>query len=94
MANTIRTEKRLDTTHAPAFEKEVTELLDAGEKELYIDMTDTVYVSSVILRILLTAQKRVKAAGGSMILQNVSANVMEVFDVTGFSGILTFEDRI
>lgn len=94
MAGTIRTEKRLDTAHAPEFEKELIELLDAGEKELYIDMTDTVYVSSVILRILLTVQKRVKAAGGSMILQHVSASVMEVFDVTGFSGILTFEDRI
>lgn len=92
MAATIRTEKRLDITHAPAFEKELKELLDAGEKEIYIDMTDTVYLSSVTLRILLKAQKRINAIGGSMLLKNVSEPVMEVFDVTGFSGILNFED--
>ena len=92
MAATIKTEKRLDITHAPAFEKELKQLLDAGEKEIDIDMTDTVYISSVTLRALLKAQKRINAIGGSMIIKNVSDTVMEVFDVTGFSGILSFEE--
>ncbi|MCL1832115.1 MAG: STAS domain-containing protein [Oscillospiraceae bacterium] len=49
------------------------------------------YVSSAGLRVLLQGQKNAQAAEKSMVLKNVSPDVMEVFDVTGFSGILTIQ---
>lgn len=93
MAAVIKTEKRLDIAHAPAFEKELSRLFSEGEKEIIVDMADTVYISSVILRTLFRAQKKMSSIQGSMLLRNVSESVMEVFDVTGFSGILMFEDQ-
>ena len=49
------------------------------------------YVSSAGLRSLLTGQKAVAAGGQTMTLRHVSDEIMEVFDMTGFSDILTIE---
>ena len=94
MAAIIKTEKRLDIASAPAFEKELNRVFAEGETEIIVDMEDTVYISSVTLRALLKAQKKVNSINGSLMLRNVSESVMEVFDVTGFSGILMFEDQV
>lgn len=93
MASIVKTEKRLDIAHAPAFEKELNRVFSEGETDIIVDMEDTVYISSVALRVLLKAQKKANTVNGSMLLRNVSDAVMEVFDVTGFSGILMFEDQ-
>lgn len=89
---TVRTEKKVDTTHIAAFEAAMTEAVESGENEIVVDMADTMYISSVALRTLLKAQKQLKKEGRAMVIKNVSELVMEVFDVTGFSGILTFEE--
>ena len=82
-------EGRLDTETSPSFEKEV---LDCPEEvtELVLDFEKLDYISSAGLRVLLAAQKMMRDRG-SMIVKNVSEIVMEIFDVTGFSDILTIE---
>ena len=87
----VRTIPRIDTVTAPKFEEEVKALFAEKKTNLVFDLEDTVYVSSAGLRVFLFAQKKVNAAGGSMVLRNVKPQVMEIFEVTGFSGILTFE---
>lgn len=89
----VKTDKRLDISHAPKLEKELMDLIDAGETEILLDMADTTYISSVALRALLKAKKGLKAVGGNLILRNVTDSVMEVFDVTNFTSVLTFEEE-
>lgn len=89
----VKTDKRLDISHAPKLEKELMDLIDAGETEILLDMADTTYISSVALRVLLKAKKGLKAVGGNLILRNVTDSVMEVFDVTNFTSVLTFEEE-
>ena len=48
------------------------------------------YTSSAGLRVLLKAQKLMDAQG-SMKVTGVQDDVMEIFDMTGFSDILTIE---
>ena len=55
---------------------------------LIFDFSGVEYISSAGLRVLLAAQK-VMNRQGSMKLTGVSAEVMEVFEITGFSDILT-----
>ena len=81
-------EGRLDTTTAPQLEKELKAL--SGVTELTLDMTALEYISSAGLRVLL-GQHKVMAGKGSMKLTQVNELVQEVFDVTGFSDILTSE---
>ena len=80
---------RLDTTTAPELEQELKESLE-GVKELILDLAGLEYSSSAGLRVLLAAQRRMNKQG-SMKLVNVNELVMEVFEVTGFSTILTIE---
>ena len=85
----ISLEGRLDTTTAPELDEIFKTSLE-GTKELVIDMEKLEYISSAGLRALLVAQK-IMNKNGSMKIKNVNDMIMEVFNVTGFSDILTIE---
>ena len=87
-ALTIGLEGRLDTTTAPELEKELNGLNDVNE--LTLDFGKLEYISSAGLRVLLAAHKIMSRKGG-MKVTNVNEIVNEVFEVTGFSDILTIE---
>ena len=57
---------------------------------LVIDMTALDYISSAGLRVLLSAQKTMNKQG-EMKVVHVGDTIMEIFEVTGFSDILTIE---
>ncbi len=80
---------RLDTTSAPVFEAEIKNSL-AGVTELVLDFEKLEYVSSAGLRVILYARKQMNNQG-EMTLKNVCADIMEVFEITGFTDILNFE---
>ena len=80
---------RLDTTTAPALDKTINNDIE-GTKNLILDFKSLEYISSAGLRVLLGTQKKMQKIG-SMKLTNVCEEVMEVFEMTGFSDILTIE---
>ena len=86
---TLTIQGRIDTTTAPQLEAELRSDID-GVTELYLDFTGVEYISSAGLRVLLSAQK-LMSRQGKMVLSHVNESVMEVFEVTGFSDILTIE---
>ena len=86
---TISLEGRLDTTTAPDLDAEVKSSTD-GVKELVFDFANLDYISSAGLRVILSAQKTMDKQG-SMVVTNVSDEVKEVFEITGFADILTIE---
>jgi len=87
---TVALSGRLDTTTAPEFEKELKSSL-AGISDLILDFNGLEYISSAGLRVLLSAQKTINSAQGSMKIVGANDIVKEIFDVTGFSDILTIE---
>lgn len=58
--------------------------------ELVFDFGALDYISSAGLRVLLSAQKSMNQQGGMKIV-NVRETIMEIFEVTGFTDILTIE---
>ena len=86
---TVALEGRLDTTTAPQLETEVKENI-SGVESLIFDFAKLEYVSSAGLRVLLSAQK-IMNKQGNMVIRNSSEEVNEIFEVTGFSDILTIE---
>lgn len=80
---------RLDTTTAPKLEAELKSSLD-GVKYLMLDFKQLEYISSAGLRVLLTTQKQMNKQG-EMVICNVNEEVGEVFEITGFSDILTIK---
>ncbi len=88
-ALTISISGRIDTTTAPALEQELKSSLD-GCTELTFDFAEVAYISSAGLRVLLSAQKTMNKQG-SMKLKNANSSIMDIFEVTGFTEILTIE---
>lgn len=88
-ALTIALSGRLDTITAPNLEAELKEALE-GVEELTFDLEKLDYISSAGLRVLLSAQKTMNRQG-SMKVQHPNEIISEIFEVTGFSDILTIE---
>ena len=88
-ALTIALQGRLDTTTAPLLEQELQASLD-GVTALRFDFAQLEYISSAGLRVLLTSQKQINKQG-TMVVCNVNETIGEVFEITGFSDVLTIE---
>lgn len=86
---TLKLDGRLDTTTAPMLEDEIKASI-AGVQKLELDFGGLAYLSSAGLRVLLGAQK-IMNQQGKMVIRNVNDTIMEVFELTGFSKILTVE---
>ncbi|MBR3300662.1 MAG: STAS domain-containing protein [Clostridia bacterium] len=82
-------EGRLDTVTAPEMESAIKELIP-DITALTLDFAKLEYISSAGLRVLLSAQKAMSDRGEMKVI-NVNETIMEIFDVTGFSDILTME---
>ena len=83
----LRLEGKLDTVSAPAVRDELLKAVE-GYQEITLNFEKVPYISSAGLRTLLTVQKQVGHQNGRLTLTNVVPAVMEVFRITGFSGVL------
>ena len=84
---TIKVSGRLDTATAPQLDEELKGSIEEIDK-LVMDLEELEYISSAGLRVLLSAQKTMNKQG-TMEVTGVNDAVMEIFEVTGFSEILT-----
>lgn len=79
---------RLDTTTAPDLDAQLKDM--TGITHLVLDFEALEYLSSAGLRVLLSAQKTMSKQG-DMVIRHVNETIAEIFEVTGFSDILTIE---
>ena len=85
-------EGRIDSTNAAAFEKEIAEALAANPgAALVVDAGKLEYISSAGLRVLMKLRKQ---AGKALPVMNVSPEVYEIFDMTGFTELLDVKKRL
>ena len=86
----IALEGRLDTNTSPQLEEFAGGLYEKGVSDIVVDMSACDFVSSAGLRVIVAMQKRA-AVNGSLLFRSVVPEVMEVFEMTGFDKILSFE---
>ena len=89
---------RLDTQSAPEFQDILDEGFNSGEDKIILDCKGLEYMSSAGLRTILYAKKRVEnsddeAKSGYIKLINVSDDILEVFEMTGFSEFLSINEN-
>ena len=80
---------RLDTTTSPELEEKIKPELDTLKK-LTFDLEGLEYISSAGLRVLLLAAQALEGKG-ELKVKNVSSDIMDIFEVTGFVDILDRE---
>ncbi|MDD7641548.1 MAG: STAS domain-containing protein [bacterium] len=86
----IKIDGRVDTTTSPQLQNAILQAFQKGSK-LVLDFSGVEYVSSAGLRALLIGQKTANSKGGTMTLVHVADAVLQVFKMSGFSGILHIE---
>ena len=87
---TMAIEGRIDTQTAPELQKAVDASI-GDVKDLILDFSKVLYVSSAGLRVILTAQNAMDQKNGSMVIRNAAKNIVDVFKVTGFDTFLNLE---
>lgn len=81
---------RLDTNTSPELDEFAKKLNGKGVNDIVVEMAECSFVSSAGLRVIVAMQKTA-AKGGTLVFRNVQPEVMDVFEMTGFTNILTFE---
>jgi len=81
---------RLDSNTAPETEEIVLQMTGKYQT-LILNMEQLAYLSSAGLRILKKAHVAMMKKGGELILTNVNELINEVFEMTGFAGILKIQ---
>lgn len=82
---------RLDTNTAPEFDNKLADEIE-GINEIIINLVDLDYISSAGLRVVLKYHKQMASVKGKLVIVKPKEEVMEVFDMTGFSTFLNIEE--
>lgn len=80
---------RLDGSTVASLDDRLARLVQAGERRLVLDLTALEYISSVGLRTILVVAKQLRAAAGKLAMASLQDQVRQVFDLAGFSTLLT-----
>ena len=86
---TVALEGRLDTRTSPELEAKLEPEFEGTDK-LIFDLADLRYISSAGLRVLLSSMQ-IMEEQGELIVRNVRPEIMDIFEVTGFSEDLNIE---
>ncbi len=78
----------LDSTTSPEAQKSLDAVLP-GARKVVLDFSALDYISSAGLRVLLGAAKHLRASGGTLGMFGLNQSVREVFEISGFSSILS-----
>lgn len=91
--NIVEFTGNLDTNTAPEAESRINGLLDGGASRVLVNFENLNYISSAGLRVLLATAKKMMVSGGSLKICSLNSTVQEVFDISGFSTILSLADN-
>lgn len=81
---------RLDTAASAQFARDIEPLMDNANKTITMDCEKLEFISSSGLRLFLSLRKQTIAKGGKVVLQNINADVKQVFTITGFYSLFEF----
>lgn len=82
---------RLDTAASQKFATDMEPLMDNADKHIVLDCEKLEFISSSGLRLFLSLRKATISKGGDVTIKNVSADVKQVFTITGFYSLFKFE---
>lgn len=88
----IKVNGKIDTNTSPALDEAISKEV-ANTNSIVVDFTNVDYVSSAGLRVLLSAHKAMSSKKGKFVISHVQDQVMELFDMTGFSTFLNIENN-
>ena len=86
-AYTISLSGEVDLYTAPEFKQQLLELVGQGAKDVIVDFTNTTFIDSTTLGVLVGGVKRLRPAGGSLALVCTDENITKIFEITGLDKV-------
>ena len=84
----------IDLFTAPEFKQRMSQLIDAGRSRLVVDLTDTTFIDSSSLGVLIGAHRRLKLRGGALLVVCESEAIAKTFKITGLDGVFTLASSV
>ena len=81
---------RIDSNNAQIFEEEMFKICPQDE-EIHIDASELTYISSAGLRVFMKLKKMTQK---EIYIENVSNEIYDIFEVTGFTDIFKVQKRL
>ena len=90
----VRPAGDIEFTVAGAFNHHLTSLVQAGKILLIVDLERVGFVDSTALGVLISAQRRARCGGGSVVISGADPTIRKVFEITGLSEVFRLHDNI
>ena len=79
----------IDLFTAPELKSALSEAIETGRTRIVVDLTDTTFLDSTALGVLIGAVKRLRSREGALVIVNVDQNIAKTFEITGLDQIFT-----
>ena len=84
----------IDLFTAPEFKQRMSALIDAGRSRLVVDLSETTFIDSSSLGVLIGAHRRLKLRGGALLVVCDSEAIAKTFKITGLDGVFTLSPSV
>jgi len=79
----------IDLFTAPELKQKLTDAIESGKNRIVVDLTDTTFLDSTALGVLIGAVKRLRSREGALVIVNIDQNIAKTFEITGLDQIFT-----
>ena len=79
----------VDLYTAPELKTQMLELIANGATEVVVDFTDTTFIDSTTLGVLVSGVKRLREKGGTLSIVCSDRNITKIFEITGLDRVFT-----
>ena len=77
----------IDLYTAPEFKERMAEIIDEGKTRVVVDLSEATFIDSTTLGVLVGGVKRLRPAGGSLVLVCTDENILKIFEITGLDRV-------
>jgi len=79
----------IDLFTAPELKQKLTDAIEGGKTRIVVDLSDTSFLDSTALGVLIGAVKRLRSREGALVIVNTDQNIAKTFEITGLDQIFT-----
>jgi anti-sigma B factor antagonist len=83
----------IDLFTAPELKQTLADAIEQGRTRIVVDLTETSFLDSTALGVLIGAVKRLRSNGGGLAIVNVDRNIAKTFEITGLDQIFTLTSQ-
>jgi anti-sigma B factor antagonist len=79
----------VDLYTAPEFKQQLLEVIRQGAKDVIVDFSETTFIDSTTLGVLVGGVKRLRTNDGRLALVCADRNITKIFEITGLDRVFT-----